>query len=661
MIFKSINKSSFAWKSGLPYAAQFDDIYFSATDGLLEAMHVYIDGNDLKSRFSQMRETDVFVVGELGFGTGLNCLLTWQCFLQNAPEKSRLVIFSTEKYPLNPMELKQCYRLWPQLSREAELLLDAYPVLTPGLHSLLFEDGRVKLNLMLGDAKESLESLIVCGDHSLENRLRPWQVDAWFLDGFSPKKNPALWALSLLKIVALLSHDGTTFGTFSVAAMVKQHLTQVGFSIKKVAGFGKKRHCLQGVFRSETDEQFPEVSFKTPWFVAVPSKRSLRHAIVVGAGLSGCFVAHALSQRGWQITLLEANAQVGSGASANHQAILFPNLSAYRSPLTTWMLYAFLFAERTYRKWLNNNQIQGELNGILQFDACQNPLKAWLAAYPELGQLVDSQAATRLAGIPIHTEALYVPKAGWIDSQTLCQFLMQQPNISWFPQTKILDLKHDGDSWYVDGAIAPVVVLATGYQTLFFKETQALPLSALSGQMTVIKNNQHSEKLKIPLCGSGHIAPCSPHGTHWLGATYHPDSVLFDESKSDDKMNLDKLSALPVDSVWSYQVVDHWMGVRAKTPDYLPLVGPVPITTAFKERFAALSKDANRYIAMPGVYYPGLYVCAGFGSRGLTSIPLAAEYLATVITGDPVCLPQSIAKTISAARFLIKSIQQGKR
>ena len=146
------------------------------------------------------------------------------------------------------------------------------------------------------------------------------------------------------------------------------------------------------------------------------------------------------------------------------------------------------------------------------------------------------------------------------------------------------------------------------------------------------------------------------HGTHTLGASYHSGNTYVGAYAQDDIDNLTKLIQSTANPVWSMEVVSNWVGIRAATPDYLPLVGPVAQADSFRQHFAGLASNSKRWIPLPGVFYPGLYVCAGFGSRGLTSIPLSAEWLATLINNEPGFLPTKLVQAISPARFLRKEI-----
>ncbi|MDF1827028.1 MAG: FAD-dependent 5-carboxymethylaminomethyl-2-thiouridine(34) oxidoreductase MnmC [Legionellaceae bacterium] len=479
-----------------------------------------------------------------------------------------------------------------------------FPVLPPGLHRFDLEDGRVVLNLIYGDVEDAFESLLVCGEPVLEKTLRTWHVDTWFVaDDLSER---------MRAIIAMLSG-------------------------------------------SDSGHKLTPIKPTTPWHVAPKIKSQKKAAVVIGAGLAGCFTAHALAKRGWQVRVLDSNAEVAMGASGNRHAVLYPNLSAYPSPLTTWMLHAFLYAAPTYASWLKAGKIKGEQNGILQcavtdkMRASHATLLPWLANYPTLGQFLSPEQASQLAGVDLNQEALWVPLAGWFDIRALCEFLLDAPGITWEPNTHVTNLEFD----------EPIVILANGGAARDFPQTEDLPLSMVRGKLTAIASNTRSSALKLPLCGAGHVLPKDAEGHHWFGASYGEAHAAEHEE------NLAKLARLPVahhvhdQALWSNTVTDAWTGHRAKTLDHVPLVGSVPHVEKFKQQFAKLALDGGKFLPHAGEYWPGLYVCAGFGSRGLTSIPLAAEYLAAHISGEPTSLSRNLAQAIAPARFLVKALKRG--
>jgi len=143
-----------------------------------------------------------------------------------------------------------------------------------------------------------------------------------------------------------------------------------------------------------------------------------------------------------------------------------------------------------------------------------------------------------------------------------------------------------------------------------------------------------------------------------LGASYGEDNLDVEAQAADDEANIVKLAGLPTQNIWSSTATASWAGLRAKTRDHVPLVGPVPHVAKFTKQFAALALDGGRFLPYAGEYWPGLYVCAGFGSRGLTSIPLAAEYLAASICGEPMPISQNLVQALSPARFLVKALKR---
>lgn len=662
--FVPIQTADLVWRDGLPFSNRFDDIYFSNENGLLEAEHVFITGNNLIKRWQSLSENtdESFVIAETGFGSGLNFLLAWSLWLKYAPNTARLHFISCEKFPLTHNDLTRCLALWPQLQAQADVLLAEYPILTPGFHQLQFENGRVNLTLMLGEAVYCYNQLLICGDVRLEKQLRTSFVDAWFLDGFAPAKNQAMWSEDLFHTVRLLSKTSTTLATFSAAAVVKKNLHAAGFIITKIKGFGRKREMIIARFMEANESVLQDKpKFRsTPWHVSTPTVVQNKKALIVGAGLAGCYMAYALAKRGWLVTLIDEQSEVGCGASGNRQAVLYPKLSAYRSPLTMFMLSAFLFASRAYSQLLEKQSI-GVLSGILQLAfhdkeiAAQASLHEWLSTYPELGVLVDKQDGSEMAGIQLQSDGLFIPRSGWLDSQALCKLLSQTPGINWVPNTSVQELIFTNGQWHVGAHSAEVLVIANGYQAMQFMHTAYLPIKAIRGQMTIIASNKNSEKLKIPLCGDGHVLPVN-NKTHAIGATYHSSAMDNICHLADDRSNLARLEKIAANLPWSNQVKSNWAGIRGATTDYLPVVGPVPKADIFKEQFLGLATNAKRWIPQAGVYHPGLFICAGFGSRGLTTIPLSAEWLAAFINDEPNFLPRSLAQALSPARFLRKEL-----
>ncbi|CAM2909120.1 bifunctional tRNA (5-methylaminomethyl-2-thiouridine)(34)-methyltransferase MnmD/FAD-dependent 5-carboxymethylaminomethyl-2-thiouridine(34) oxidoreductase MnmC [Legionella worsleiensis] len=664
--FAPIEVANLDWHNDLPFSKRYEDVYSSSESGIRQSRYVFINGNHLLERWSELpNSTDtLFNIGETGFGSGLNFLVTLKLWEEFAPASARLHYFSCEKHPLRLSDLQRCLALWPELSQYAIQLYEQYPVLTQGYHHLSFCNGRIKLTLMLGDALECFEQLLVCGDAILESKLRQSFIDAWYLDGFSPAKNEDMWSYPLFSVLAMLSKENATYATYTAAQIVKSSLSQAGFTVEKKKGFGPKRHMLSGVYKKPQSHYYSVK--QTPWHASIPFKSENKTAHIIGGGLAGCFMAHCLANRGWTVTLFDERHAVGAGASGNYQAVLFPKLSAYDSPLTQLMLSSFLYANKIYKGMLRQYPELGELNGslLLAYDdkelQRQTSLETWLHHYPELGQLITADAASKLSGISINHPGLYIPLSGWINSPVLCELLIDRKGIILNTNTTVDSFSYNGKSWIINENAADVLIICSGNKTAAFNQTQYLPIKPIRGQMSTIAATSDSSLLKIPICGDGHVLPAM-NGCHSFGASYNLGDSSEQIQEEDDLSNLCKLLNISSSDLWSKEILHHWAAVRASTPDYLPLVGPVVKRDEFIEQFSALELNSKRWIGNPGPYIPGLYVCAGFGSRGLTTIPLCAEWLASLINNEIGCIPRTLIKAISPTRFLRKNIIRGVR
>ncbi len=220
-------------KAGSPVSLQFDDIYFSRTDGIGESKYHFLDGNHLSRRFAETSPT-TFTVAETGFGTGLNFLLTAELWQQTAPSHRQLHYLSVEKHPIPISALQDIYRQQHWDSAIARQLLAGYPEPDKGIYDMAVGDN-IRLTLLFGDVVSQFSQY-------------EFTADAWFLDGFAPAKNPEMWRDELYWCMAKHSHQGTTFATFTAASSVRKGLVAAGFKVEKGKGFGRKRERLLGAF-----------------------------------------------------------------------------------------------------------------------------------------------------------------------------------------------------------------------------------------------------------------------------------------------------------------------------------------------------------------------------------------------------------------------------
>ncbi|MCV6604839.1 MAG: bifunctional tRNA (5-methylaminomethyl-2-thiouridine)(34)-methyltransferase MnmD/FAD-dependent 5-carboxymethylaminomethyl-2-thiouridine(34) oxidoreductase MnmC [Porticoccaceae bacterium] len=667
--------------NGQPISSQYGDVYFSRACGIEETRHVFLQHNHLHERWRTLPESEsgFFTIAETGFGTGLNFLCAAELWLQTAPHHWQLNFVSVEKFPLSHANLDKALALWPQLGELAAELKSQYPPQTPGFHRVWLQGERIQLTLLFGDATHMFAQL-KGSDHPLWRRHGNPRIDAWFLDGFAPAKNPDMWSEALFNNIADLSDSGTTVATFTAAGHVRRALQTVGFEMEKVAGFGSKREMLRGQMKTAPDVKQPKkeltpashnAAIAAPWYLDTNPAPKRKKATVIGGGIAGCSAAHALARRGWRVTLIERHSQLAQEASGNPQGIIYPKFSKQDSPLSRFGLYALAYASRYYKPLWQAGGF-GEQCGVLLLPESDKQAADFpvigerFTANPELVQWINGERATQLAGLPLECQqGLFCPQLGWVIPPRVCQELADHSSITVITG-EAEQLAQEDSSWQVLGANGTIlaesetVILASSHSVSRFQQTRHLPLKPIRGQITQVPSE--NSDLKTVICGAGYIAPaCGGHYT--LGATYNLKDDNPDVRASDHLTNLEKLATtdpaigklLPAD----YDNLNGRVGFRCTTPDYLPIAGPAPLADAMQERFALLRKNARAHIPLPGEYYPGLYISCGYGSRGLSYAPLAAELLAAQICGEVAPLERELAQALNPARFLIRVLKRG--
>jgi tRNA 5-methylaminomethyl-2-thiouridine biosynthesis bifunctional protein len=640
---------------GRPYSRVFDDVYFSDKSGLDETRYVFIEQNRLAERFAALPQHGRLVIGETGFGTGLNFLCAWQVFEQHAPVDARLHFVSVEKYPLSPPDLQRALTLWPELKVFADQLLAQYVAIHQGFQRLTLANGRVTLTLMIGDALEQLPQLDA-------------QIDAWFLDGFAPAKNPDMWTAELFVELARLTAPGSTISTFTSTGWVRRLLNAAGFKMKRTPGIGHKWEILRGEFLGWPAEVSAPVPVK-PWFARPAPLTGERRALVIGAGLAGCASAASLAARGWQVTVLERHADLAQEASGNPQGVLYLKLSAHGTALSQMIVSGFGYT----RRQLEHLQRGTDWDdcGVLQlaFNAKEAERQQQLAdAFPEdLLQLLDQPHAQKLAGIGLASGGLYYPEGGWVHPPALCQWQASHPGIHLKIHYDALELRKVEGQWQAwDSerllASAPVVVLAGAAEIQRFPESAGLPLKRIRGQITRLMQTPQSQALSTVVCAEGYVAPARL-GEHTLGASFDFKSDDLTPTTAEHLGNLAMLEEISHDLVTRLHAdtlapesLQGRAAFRCTSPDYLPIVGPLADSQAFNDAYAVLSKDARQVPDIECPWLAGLYVNSGHGSRGLITAPLSGELLAGWLDNEPLPLPRSVAEACHPNRFALRNL-----
>ncbi|WMN16100.1 bifunctional tRNA (5-methylaminomethyl-2-thiouridine)(34)-methyltransferase MnmD/FAD-dependent 5-carboxymethylaminomethyl-2-thiouridine(34) oxidoreductase MnmC [Pseudomonas piscis] len=642
---------------GRPRSRVFDDVYFSSDSGLDETRHVFIEQNRLGERFAALAAGQRFVIGETGFGTGLNFLCAWQLFRQQAPAGARLHFVSVEKYPLNHADLQRALGLWPELADLAQPFLVQYQAIHGGFQRLVLDQGRVILTLLIGDALEQLPQLDA-------------QVDAWFLDGFAPAKNPEMWTAELFAELARLAAPGASISTFTSTGWVRRLLNAAGFKMKRTPGIGRKWEVLRGEFLG-WPEGTPAPAAAKPWFARPP--RQDKSALVIGGGLAGCSSAASLAARGWQVRLLERHGQLAQEASGNPQGVLYLKLSAHGTALSQMILSGFGYTRRQLEHLQRGLDWDG--CGVLQlaFNAKEAERQAQLAAAfaHDLLHILDREQAQARAGIGLEYGGLFFPEGGWVHPPALCQWQAAHAGIQVLAHRQVLELRRVDQQWQAwDGeqllASAAVVILAGAAEIKQFPASAELPLKRIRGQITRLPQTARSQALATVVCAEGYVAP--PRlGEHTLGASFDFHNQDLAPTTAEHAGNLEMLREISNDLLHRLDAehlpLEELQGraaFRCTSPDYLPIVGPLADRAAFACTYAALGRDARQVPDLPCPWLEGLYINSGHGSRGLITAPLSGELLAAWLEDEPLPLPRSVAEACHPNRFALRRLIRGK-
>ena len=671
MSHSPIQPAELSWnEQGTPVSRHFDDVYFSNQNGLLETRHVFLNGNGFPQRFSEHPRA-VCVVAETGFGTGLNFLSLWQAFdhfRQQQPDAAlkRLHFISFEKFPLSASDLHSALAQWPELAEYAQQLTAQWPLPFAGCHRLLLDGGRITLDLWFGD----VTTLLPACDSSMNQ-----QVDAWFLDGFAPSKNPDMWTADVFANMARLTRSQGTLATFTVAGFVRRGLQDAGFDVGKVKGFGEKKHMLSGVMNNPLD-----LAHTAPWYLRSAAKNSANIAII-GGGVASAVLALALLRRDYSVTLYCADHQPAEGASGNRQGAVYPLLNGKNDVLERFFAHAFTFARRQYQAIAAQGIVfDHQWCGVSQlgYDAkSQSKIDKILAGNlpDELAAALTPEQLAEACGLECGFGGVTYALGGWLCPAQLTSALIAQAEkqglIVHFSHQVTDLLRQEETGWqlrFADGKTASYssVVLANGANITDFRQSEKLPVYAVSGQVSHIPTTPSLQKLKQVLCYDGYLTPVNPlNQHHCIGASYHRADKSTAYREDDQQQNRQRLIDCLPDAVWPQEVNvsagEARNGVRCATRDHLPMVGALADYDAMLTSYKKLDLAVKRGTAVADApYHPDLFLLGALGSRGLSSAPLAAEVLAAQIAGEPMPLDSETLGALNPHRMWVRKLIKGK-
>ncbi len=642
------------WRNGQPYSPDFNDVYFSEGGGLDETEHVFIEPNCLKARFAE-RHRAHFVIVETGFGSGLNFLLTVRHWLALSQPEQVLFFYSVEGLPLKPVDLARAHRAWPELGEYAEALQQQYQVASEGFHRFELFEGRVCLILMIGDVEKVLPQL-------------ECRVDAWFLDGFAPVRNPSMWSAAVFSQMRRLSYPETTLSSYTAAGEVRRGLAEAGFEVEKIPGHGNKRVMISGRYRAGAGHNSGKLA-DPPWFSPPDPVDGGKKVSVIGAGIAGLATAWALVKRGYTVEVLEAGEQPGAQASGNPRGLIMPRLSLQDSADAELYASAYFYALRCLQQ-LDPRQRCWQQTGGLQL-ASSERIQRQIERYPEdpedveaLLRVVEPQLASELAGLELTHRAHYFPLAACVEPRQVLQQLIDAmgDSLTIHYQTEVASIRYENGWQCLDtqGNIihqTDYLVLANAWQCKRFSQLQSLHLNPARGQLSLLRPVEQTQGLKRPIAYEGYLMPAQG-GVHIAGASFEMDDCDTGIRDEEHQANLSELNRWLGTTFCTAHLTGGRASVRAVTSDRCPVVGPVPDEIQFTRDYTDLykGKPENRYPA--AVYLKGLFINSGHGARGFTTAFLCAETLAAMIAADPLPVAKRVRYALHPARFLIRTLKK---
>ena len=642
---------------GLPRSPDFGDVYHPRQGALAQARHVFLGGNELPARW---RGRERFVILETGFGLGNNFLAAWKAWSDDPERCAQLHFISIEAWPLERDAMATLPRD-AALAAQAAQLAAAWPSLTCNLHRLSFEAGRVELLLAFGDVRAWLPQIAA-------------SVDAFFLDGFAPARNPEMWKPRLFKAMARIAAAGATAATWSVARPVREGLTAAGFEVRIEPGRGGKREITVARFaprfapRSGARRQAPV----TP----ATASRGHRPVAIIGGGLAACAAASALARQGRGSILFERRAELALEGSGNAAGLFHGVVHRDDGRHARFHRAAAFEAQSAVALAVADRGVRGNASGLLRIEPRAASASELQRTLDRLGlpadyvRAVSAEQASAIAGLAVTAPAWHFPGGGWVEPRGLARSWadLAGEHLTIHFDIEVDAIRREGEQWHLldtSGrviATAEVVVLANAGAALRLLGWRDSPLLRSRGQLSGVDASAWpaAASLRLPIAGSGYLLP-SLDGTSWFGATSLEGDDDPELRAGDHRDNAERLSGLLADppSI-DVEKLSGRVGFRWSSADRLPLLGAVPLSGIGEQlgldTGAATSPRPDQPRFAPRA--PGLFLFAGLGSRGIAGSALGAQVLASCITGAPMPLEADLLDAVDPARFACRAYRR---
>ncbi|WP_448554784.1 bifunctional tRNA (5-methylaminomethyl-2-thiouridine)(34)-methyltransferase MnmD/FAD-dependent 5-carboxymethylaminomethyl-2-thiouridine(34) oxidoreductase MnmC [Thalassotalea montiporae] len=649
--------------NGAPYSLQFDDIYFDTESGCQQSEQVFLRGNQISERL--LGTNTPLIIGETGFGTGLNFFLTaakmQQLIAKLGGDKVTDVHFiSVEKYPLSSESIKQSLAMWTDLQPLIAKVLAQYPERPQQRCDISLFNGKLKLTVLFDDATQGFAKLKLA-KHA--------KINAWYLDGFSPSQNSAMWSEALFEQIARLSAEDATLATFTVAGFVRRRLTHVGFRVAKKKTAGKKNQTLVAKF-----QQSP-ISGKG--YLLRTNQPKAQHVTIIGGGIAAACLTYQLAQQGVKVSVICKDEAIAQGASSNAIGALYPLIHLQRDEISEFYVHALARARAFYDELVAQGyEFAHAWCGLLELsykEALQKRQAKFSSApvWPhDIIHSLDVQQASQIAGVTLSNGGMFIPQAGWIAPAELVSALFNAASkigqVKIRTNTKVEQLTQlDDQRWQLQTnkgeLIASTLVVCGGADSDQLAPISQLPQYPVRGQVSEVAIASPDHQLNTVICHKGYMTPAN-NEKFCIGATFDKNDRDIEVRSVDDTYNIEMISqSMPeLETIAQSSIVGQKARLRAMTPDHLPIAGPMPKTDEYPALYGKLAQDKNWKINSPAPYYSNLYVMSGLGARGLCSAPLVSDMLVADLCNQPYPLPSKMRFNLAANRFVIKDIIKGK-
>ncbi len=600
----SIQKSSIliSSKKGV-YSRWYDDIYFDKTDGVKEKEHVYLNANDLANR---IKLSDKLCIAELGFGTGLNFILTWRLWKKNRKPNSSLTYISFEKAPLSKKEMTRVYKKFKELNDFSDQLIQKLT-------------DNYKTNRTIYFKSENINLILIYDDFSLLTNF-DFKADIWFLDGFAPSKNPEVWDNSYYKNIYNRTNLKGSLSTFTSSGLVRRGLALAGFSVTKVSGFGQKREMLKAI------KIEPDIKLK----VNLNYENTIGPVAIIGAGISGASLAYAFRKRNIECYIVEKSSNVASGASGNKLALQMPKMTADNSPYGLMSLEAFTFS----RNLAKELKAAPRSDGLILLPSRDREIikfkKLLESGWPNdlIQRYTDKINCFNIDNY------IYMRSSGIVDNIKFIKRLIDGVKIFFnFNVTKIKSTKNNSKIIHNEqGNVlnAQTVIWANGYNITDICDK--IPIEPVSGQVTFLKSNPQTSKLKLNF-SYGQFFSQSFKGYHQIGSSFNRNTnVNFNQI--DQNKNLSFIPEFLKQRIINSNVDlnEYRVSVRSSTKDRMPF-------------FCNLNEIKQNK-------YENEYVLGGMGAWGFVYAPYYAELMVRELLNENPIINSKLDKLLRINRLL---------